>query len=156
MLLRPRTRGLRGTRIMLGERSGFSLSVTVGRGRWLSRRRKEGVEKWSLETEEGVRAVWGFEERFLRGVAKGWRRERGFEEGVRLCLRESSGRCFLGVAWMDIWSVSVFEGVPSCSRSNSPRTCPSFCGVGPRTVFFEGVKRFRITDGDSYGSTSQG
>jgi hypothetical protein len=47
---------------------------------------------------------------------------------------------------------STFEGestTPSAGRrSNNPKTCPSFCGVGPR-AFFKGVKRFLTTDGES-------
>ena len=51
--------------------------------------------------------------------------------------------------------VAEAEIPSSCSISKSPRTTPSFCGVGPR-AFLDGVKRFRIMDGDSYGSTSHG
>jgi hypothetical protein len=44
----------------------------------------------------------------------------------------------------------------SSRRSNIPKTCPSFCGVGPIAVFFEGVNILRTAEGDSYGSTSHG
>lgn len=119
---------------------------------WVSRRRKEGVEKWSLDVEEGVWPPWLLRGRFLRGVAKGWRMERVVDEGVRASLRMSSVLDLRGVACMGTWSVALcaLEGVPSSwRRSNNPSTWPSFCGVGPMTVFFEGVNRFRITDGES-------
>lgn len=87
------------------------------------------------------------------------------EAGVRLCFTVTNWSVLglPGVARTEGFgtfpSFSTFEGefpVPVCSRrSNNPKTCPSFCGVGPR-IFFEGVNRFRIKEGDSYGSTSHG
>ena len=122
---------------------------------WLSRRRKVGVDKCILDTEDWVRPPWLLKSLFFKGVAKGCSRERFADAGVLLCLRPSSVLTLRGVACIGTWrlvvvTLSAFEGVPSSwRRSNRPSTCPSFCGVGPIAVFFDGVNRFRMTEGDS-------
>lgn len=115
-----------------------------------------------METDDGVLDPCLLESRFFKGVAKASNIYRfPAEAGVLLCLRDTSCRDFWGVACIGgatpSLPTSLLEGeVPSWRRSNNPRTCPSFCGVGPREVFFNGVNRFRTTEGESYGSTSHG
>jgi hypothetical protein len=88
------------------------------------------------------------------------------EAGVRPCfvVRNWSVLGLPGVASTEVIktfpTITALEGefpVPfSSRRSNNPSTCPSFCGVGPRTVLFKGVNRFRTIEGEAYGSTSHG
>jgi len=96
----------------------------------------------------------------LAGVANESSRYRfPAEVGVLLCLRDISAVILRGVACVEVSGIvfSAGEEEVLCwsNISKSPRTTPSFCGVGPR-AFFEGVNRLRIRDGDSYGSTSHG
>lgn len=103
---------------------------------------------------------------FLSGVANASRKCLLLEEaGVLLCF------CFSKISSLDLRGVLptmrlllspllvliglAAEGVGGSRRSNSPRTTPSFCGVGP-SAFLEGVNRLRACDGVSYGSTSHG
>ncbi len=57
----------------------------------------------------------------------------------------SMGRLLLGVAATGQSPVAR-DGVRA-SRSKSPRTCPSFCGVGPIDVGRTGLKSFLLRDG---------
>ena len=160
MLLRPRTRGFRGTRTIWGESSRLtSSSFMDGSGRWLSLRRNDGVAKCSFDTEDGVFPPLPSTLRPFLGVANISNNRFPFDPGVLLFRRAAfRAAAFRGVAFTDPWvpgNSSGFSGVVP-NRSNSPRTCPSFCGVGPMAVFLAGANRFRTTLGESYGSTSQG
>lgn len=82
------------------------------------------------------------------------------EPGVLLYDPSLKPMDFRGVACMCVdssWIALDGEFTPSSSRrSKRPRTCPSFCGVGPIASFVEGEKSFLKTEGESYGSTSHG
>jgi len=138
-----------------------SLSVMVGLRRWLSRRRNEGVENCSFETELGVPVV-GLRMRRAVGVANVSRRKRlPVLVGVLLCFlltgseRHGSSlfaRDLLGV-FCPFGSTApsvVRKGEGPVNESKRPRTFPSFCGVGPMEVRrWEGVKSLRMDEGES-------
>jgi len=171
MLLRPRTGGFLGRRTISGE--GIRVSPVSGIGfivvRWLPLLRNNGVAKCSLETDVGVLPGRSFGCLPLRGVAKLSSMNRfPLEAGVLLCLfvpRISSPSlislcgvpCTLPSEPVIVSCPFRGDSSPSSeSRSKRPRTCPSFCGVGPRTLLWTGVKRVLTRDGESYGSITAG
>ena len=137
--------------------------------RWLSLLRNKGVVKCSLDTDDGVFPGRSFGCLPLRGVAKLSSINRfPLEAGVLLCLfvPGMSSSSLIGLRGVPstlpsgpVIVICSFRGESSPSsesRSKRPRTCPSFCGVGPRTLLLIGVKRVLTRDGESYGSITAG
>ena len=149
MLLRPRTRGFLGRRTISGEGIWASPVSGIGFivGRWLSLLRNKGVAKCSLDTDDGVFLNCSFGCLPLRGVAKLSSINRfPLEAGVLLCLfvPGMSSPSLIGLRGVPctlpsgpVIMTCPFRGESSPSsesRSKRPRTWPSFCGVGPRTL----------------------